>query len=86
MTATLESLSVEVQFARQEIQRLEQKIDKLDAKIEALDGKVERYYLTIKQFETEFKPIRNIIYGLVAIVLITLFTAIVAFAMKGGFQ
>ena len=85
MATTLESLSVELSFARQEIARLEGKIDKLDQKVDALDQKVEKYYLTIKQFETEFKPIRNIIYGMVGAVLLAVLSALLYIVInKGG--
>lgn len=52
--------------------------------IKELAIKVDRYYLTIRQFESEFKPVRAIVYGMVGIILTLVLTAIIYLVVNRG--
>ena len=78
-----------------------QDIAQTQSYIKNLEDKVALYYLTIKNFETqfapvrdnflskdvfaaEFHPVRNIIYGMVGLILASVLTAVIYIVLKGG--
>lgn len=74
---TIESLSTAINFIRQDTTEI--KID-----IQNLADKLDRNYITCKQFESEFSPVRNIVYGLVGIMLTALAAGIVYLVLNHG--
>jgi hypothetical protein len=74
---TIDTLAVELEYIKKDVEEVK-------GDVKELNVKVEKYYLTIKQFEAEFKPVRNIIYGMVGLILTLVLTAILYLVIKGG--
>lgn len=89
---TIDTLAVEIKYIKDDVDEVKGDVKEIrstdiktvNATIKALETKVEDYYLTIKQFEAEFKPIRNIIWGLIGLILSLVVTAVVYLVLKGG--
>jgi peptidoglycan hydrolase CwlO-like protein len=79
MADTLEVLSACINFIKKDTERIQVDIEKLDEKME-------KTYLTIKQFKSEFEPIRNVIYAMIGTILLAVLGALVTFIIKGGLQ
>jgi len=53
--------------------------------VKGLYGKLDTEYISCKQFEAEFNPVRNLVYGLVGLILTIVVTALVYLVViKGG--
>lgn len=71
---TLDTLAIQVTHVEEDV-----------AEIKGDIKDVKQDYLTVKQFEAEFNPVRNLIYALVLLVLSLVITAIVYLVLnKGG--
>lgn len=73
---TIESLAVDVKYIRENI-------DECKVDIREVKKIVNENYLTKDVFEAEFKPVRNLVYGMVAIVLVAVIGAIIALVING---
>jgi hypothetical protein len=74
---TIDTLAVDIEYIKRDVEEVK-------GDVKDLNAKVEKYYLTIKMFEAEFRPVRNIIYGMVGLILTLVLTAVVYLVMKGG--
>jgi hypothetical protein len=74
---TIDTLAVDVEYIKRDVEEVKHDIKELKEEVKV-------YYLTIKQFEAEFRPVRNIIYGMVGVILIAVLTALVMLVVKGG--
>lgn len=63
---------VELAVAIEKIDALEKKVDSVQEAIKETNTKLDNKYVTIE----EFRLVRNIVYGLVAMILTTVFAAI----------
>jgi hypothetical protein len=74
---TIEALATAITFIRQDTAEI--KVD-----IKSLSEKIDKNYLTCKQFNAEFSPVRNIVYGLVGIVLTALASGVIYLLFNHG--
>lgn len=74
---TIDTLATALSFIRQDTEEI--KVD-----IKSLSEKIDKNYLTCKQFNAEFSPVRNIVYGLVGLMLTALATGIVYLLLNHG--
>jgi hypothetical protein len=74
---TLDTLAIDIEYIKRDVEEVK-------GDVKDLNAKVEKYYLTIKMFESEFRPVRNIIYGMVGLILTLVLTAVVYLVLKGG--
>lgn len=57
---------------------LYQLAEKIDGKLDKLAENIERKYVT----KTEFTPVKQIVYGLVSLILLTVVAAVIATVVK----
>ena len=62
-----------LEVAFNDITNIKEKIGEINTKIGEIDKKLEQSYVTIKEFE----PIRNLVYGLVGLILLGVITALI---------
>lgn len=63
---------------RREKSGIEVKIDYIIDRVKDIEDKLERHYVS----QDEFKPVRSIVYGMVALMLTAVVTAMVAMVLK----
>ena len=76
--------TVETAFAllAQKVEALEEDQKACHKDLKAFIDKVEKLYLTIERFTLEFKPVRLLVYGMVAIILTIVITVGTNFVMS----
>jgi len=74
---TIESLATALSFIRQDTEEIK-------SDIKALAEKIDKNYLTCKQFDAEFNPVRTIVYGLVALALTAMASGAIYLVMNHG--
>lgn len=68
-----------------DIVNIKEDVAEIKTDVKTLDHKLDTSFLTIRQFNAEFSPIRNLIYGVVGLILSLVITAIVYLVInKGG--
>lgn len=60
--------------AQTQIALLQQALSNIDKKIDKIDTRLESQFVT----KEEFSPVRNLVYGLVTVILLAVVTALVA--------
>ena len=73
MTDTTDNDSVKLAVMQRDIEYLRKTHDESNTKLDALIIKIDDRYLT----KDEFKPVRNIVYGLITLIVIAVIGAIV---------
>jgi hypothetical protein len=64
----------EVQLGKAEIQRLEVKLDYIKSDITEIKVRLDKFYVT----QDQFTPVRNLVYGMVGIVMISFLGGIIS--------
>lgn len=55
-----------------------EKLDNIEKKIDTISRRQEEEYITKEEFKTKFDPVKNIVYGLVSTVLVTVLGAVLS--------
>jgi hypothetical protein len=66
------------------IEAVKKDVAAVKKELKELNLRLEIYYLTIKQYEAEIKPIRNIVYGMVGLILTSVLLALVYTVITKG--
>lgn len=66
-------VSNEVQIAL-----INQSLKNIESKVNNMDTKLDSNFITKDEFEAKFSPVRNVVYGMVGIILLAVVTALVA--------
>lgn len=84
MTDTPETLAVDIKYIKDDVAEIKTDLKDLSEKVDKNEEKARNTYLTKETFEAEFKPVRNVIYGLVGAILLAVIAAVLALVVKGG--
>jgi hypothetical protein len=71
--AELDVLTTCVQFIKKDVEEIKGDIKD-----------IKQDYLTSKQFKSEFEPVRNVVYGMVATILLTVLAAVLYIIINKG--
>lgn len=74
--------NIRVSMARLEgtVGSVREKIDGIEGKIDRMESHIDGRYVT----QQEFEPIRNLVYGVVGTVLLSVLGAVIALVVRGG--
>lgn len=91
---TIDTLAIDLKYVKGDVEEVKQDVKELDKKVTTAYLTIksfEEQFIPVKDnflskdlFYAEFKPVRNIIYGMVGLILTIVVSAIIYIAMRGG--
>ena len=82
----LAKLQWEIDQATEKIQILEDRIDRLGLKLDVVEDKVEKVEVKANDTNKALAPITKVVYGLIALILVTFFTILASYVFRAPLQ
>lgn len=79
-----DSQKTQIAVMNENIKQIKDDVTEMKTTVRRIEEDATHRYVSKEEFDTKIKPIEKIVYGMVGLVLISFFTAVVTFFIRSG--